>query len=440
MSPAASTETTDVCAGGRRWGGGRLQPDSVSSFGDVILVIGLESKGSLNKLLDDLRKTLGGMHAAQGSPGAPGGSIVGISRVTRWRRQMKVVRGQHRGEEWGPRRAGVAPGPSGTRWGPWRCPSWALARPPPLQQSPCFCPDVTESTWSGKPAAGSMGPRRQTGGQAVDPGSVPQRPAQEAQGSPKQPAAQPSEPLLFTPVRNGEQLASLLLDSQHPPGDTERRCLRKVQTVPRLPPDGPEPSTLCLTLTPTKNQPPTSQVFPPNLRKASPDGKNGLSNYKSEPNSRLWPGREPERQQGGPGDARRSEDRASGALGWSPVQRSAPPHSEDPGDAVREPRTCRAEEGSPGRAGEPASATAEQVGDSGSRHVPGVGARTRAHARSVGSRAVLCLLHGGRLSCHSCSMVHQFRASCLFQRKLWTPPAVVPGQASPASLLEVRRP
>ncbi|XP_045883388.1 kinase non-catalytic C-lobe domain-containing protein 1 isoform X1 [Meles meles] len=221
--------------------------------------------------------------------------------------------------------------------------------------------DVTESAWSGKPAAGSMGPRRQTGGQAVDPGSVPQRPAQEAQGSPKQPAAQPSEPLLFAPVRNGEQLASLLLDSQRPPGDTERRCLRKVQTFPRLPPDGPEPSTLCLTLTPTKNQPPTSQVFPPNLRKASPDGKNGLSNYKSEPNSRLWPGREPERQQGGPGDARRSEDRASGALGWSPVQRSAPPHSEDPGDAVREPRTCRAEEGSPGRAGEPASATAEQV-------------------------------------------------------------------------------
>ncbi|KAI5759981.1 KNDC1 [Gulo gulo luscus] len=221
--------------------------------------------------------------------------------------------------------------------------------------------DVAESAWSGKPAAGSVGPRRQTGGQAVDPGSVPQRPAQEAQGSPKQPAAQPSKPLLSAPVRNGEQLASLLLDSQRPPGDTERRGLRKVQTFPKLPPDGPEPSTLCLTLTPAKNQPPTSQVFPPNLSKASLDGKNGLSSYKSEPNSRLWPGQEPELQQGGPGDASRSGDRASGALGWSPVEQRAPPHSEDPGDAGREPRMCRAEEGSPGRAGELASATAEQV-------------------------------------------------------------------------------
>ncbi|XP_059254873.1 LOW QUALITY PROTEIN: kinase non-catalytic C-lobe domain-containing protein 1 [Mustela nigripes] len=221
--------------------------------------------------------------------------------------------------------------------------------------------DVTESTWSGKPATGSMGPRRPTGGQAVDPGSVPQRPAQEAQGSPKQPAAQPSKPLLSAPMRNGEQLASLLLDSQHPPGDMERRCLRKVQTFPKLPPDGPEPSTLCLTLTPAKNQPPIPQVFPLDLSKASLDGKNGLSSYKSEPDSRLLPGREPELQQGGPGDASQSGDRACGALGWSPVEQSAPPRCEDPGDAGREPKTCRAEEGSAGRAGELASATAEQV-------------------------------------------------------------------------------
>lgn len=61
MSRAASTETTDVCA---RGGGGEgpcvlscvhggwwLHPDSVSSFRDSILVIVLESKGSLDKLL-----------------------------------------------------------------------------------------------------------------------------------------------------------------------------------------------------------------------------------------------------------------------------------------------------------------------------------------------------------------------------------------------------
>lgn len=289
---------------------------------------------------------------------------------------MKVVLGQCCRGEWRPRRAGEA---STSLW--YQVQSLGMPtlgsgpRPPPLQQSPCFCPDVTESVWSGKPATGSVGPRRPTGGQAVDPGSVPQCPAQEAQGSPKQPAAQPSKPLLSAPVRNGEQLASLLLDSQRPPGDTEKRCLRKVQTFPKLPPDGPEPSTLCLTLTPAKNQPPTPQVFPPDLSKASLDGKNGLSSYKSEPDSRLRPGREPELQQGGPGDASRSGDRACGALGWSPVEQSAPPRCEDPGDAGREPRTCRAEEGSAGRAGEPAGAPAEQVSDSGFRHMPGGAAR-----------------------------------------------------------------
>ncbi|XP_030896914.1 kinase non-catalytic C-lobe domain-containing protein 1-like [Leptonychotes weddellii] len=220
--------------------------------------------------------------------------------------------------------------------------------------------DVTESGWSGRPAAGGLGPRKQPGGRAADPECLPQRPAPEAHGSPEQSAALPSKALLSAPVRNGERLASLILDTQRPLGDLERSRLRKVQTFPRLLPDGPEAGTLCLTLTPTKNQPPKSEVFPPDPREAFLDGKNGLSSYKSQPKSRLWPEREPELQQRGPGDASRSGDRVSGALGWSPVEESTPSRSEDPGDAGPEPRTSRADEGTPDRAGEPASAAGEQ--------------------------------------------------------------------------------
>ncbi|XP_027975823.1 LOW QUALITY PROTEIN: kinase non-catalytic C-lobe domain-containing protein 1 [Eumetopias jubatus] len=220
--------------------------------------------------------------------------------------------------------------------------------------------DVTESGWSGRPTAGSTGPRKQPGGHAADPEGLPQHPAREAHGSPEQPATLSSKPLLSAPVRNGERLASLILDTQRPLGDLERSRLRKVQTFPRLLPDGAEAGTLCLTLTPTKNQPPKSEVFPPDPRKAFLDGKNGLSSYKSQPKSRLWPEREPELQQGGPGDTSRSGDRVSGALGWSPVEESAPSLSEDPRDAGPEPGTSSADEGTPDRAGEPASTAGEQ--------------------------------------------------------------------------------
>lgn len=283
-------------------------------------------------------------------------------------------------------------------------------QPLPLQQSPCFCLDVTESGWSGRPAAGSLGPRKQPGGRAADPEGLPQRPAPEAHGSPEQPAALPSKALLSAPVRNGERLASLILDTQRPLGDLERSRLRKVQTFPRLLPDGPEAGTLCLTLTPTKNQPPKSEVFPPDPREAFLDGKNGLSSYKSQPKSRLWPEREPELQQGGPGDASRSGDRVSGALGWSPVEESAPSRSEEPGDAGPEPRTSRADEGTPDRAGEPASAAGEQVGDRGFRPTwPGRGS-ARAHTLlSVVSHAVLVVYRKeGSLSLHSCSVIYRF--------------------------------
>ncbi|EFB25102.1 hypothetical protein PANDA_021203, partial [Ailuropoda melanoleuca] len=216
--------------------------------------------------------------------------------------------------------------------------------------------DVNESAW--RPAAGSGGPRKQPGGRATDLEGLPQRPAREAHGSPEQLAALPSKPLLSAPVRNGERLTSLILDAQHPLGDLERSRLRKVQTFARLLPDGPE--AVCLTLTPTKNQLPTSEVFPPDPRKAFLDGKNGLSSYKSQPKSRLWLERESELQQGGPGDTSRSGDRVSGALGRSPVEESAPPCCEEPGDAGREPRTSRAAERTPDGAGEPARTAAEQ--------------------------------------------------------------------------------
>lgn len=275
---------------------------------------------------------------------------------------------------------------------------------PPLQQSPCFCPDVNESAW--RPAAGSGGPRKQPGGRATDLEGLTQRPAREAHGSPKQPAALPSKPLLSAPVRNGERLTSLILDAQHPLGDLERSRLRKVQTFPRLLPDGPE--AVCLTLTPTKNQLPTSEVFPPDPRKAFLDGKNGLSSYKSQPKSRLWLERESELQQGGPGDASQSGDKVSGALGQSPVEESAPPCSEEPGDAGREPRISRADERTPDRAGESARTAAEQVGDSGS-HPAWPGGALHVHARScLWSHSVLIYLEEGSLSLHSCSVFYKF--------------------------------
>lgn len=256
------------------------------------------------------------------------------------------------GEQWGTQecRRGI-PIPSGDPQGHW---------PRPPQQSPCFCPDVSESSCSGRPATGSTGPRKQPGGRTADPEGPAQRPAHEAHGAPEQPAALPSKPLLSAPVRNGERLASLVLDAQRPLGDPERSCLRKVQTFPRLLPDGPEASALCLTLGP---QLPPSELFPPDPRKAFLEGMNGLSSYKTQPSARLRPEQEPEIRRGGPGGAGRGGDGASGAPGWGPTEESPAPRPKVPGDAGREPGTCRAEERIPDGAGEPASTATEQVGD-----------------------------------------------------------------------------
>ncbi|XP_042816834.1 kinase non-catalytic C-lobe domain-containing protein 1 isoform X2 [Panthera tigris] len=217
--------------------------------------------------------------------------------------------------------------------------------------------DVSESSCSGRPATGSTGPRKQPGGRTADPEGPAQRPAHEAHGAPEQPVALPSKPLLSAPVRNGERLASLVLDAQRPLGDPERSCLRKVQTFPRLLPDGPEASALCLTLGP---QLPPSELFPPDPRKPFLEGMNGLSSYKTQPSARLRPEQEPEIRRGGPGGTGRGGDGASGAPGWGPTEESPAPRPKAPGDAGGEPGTCRAEEGILDGAGEPASTATEQ--------------------------------------------------------------------------------
>ncbi|XP_025866434.2 kinase non-catalytic C-lobe domain-containing protein 1 [Vulpes vulpes] len=212
--------------------------------------------------------------------------------------------------------------------------------------------DVNESAWRGRPAAGSLGPRKPPGGRAADPEGLPPRPAREAHGPPEPPA----KPLLSAPVRNGERLASLILDAQRPLGDPDRSRLRKVQTFPRLLPDGPEPSALGLTLAPSRLQLPASEVFPPDPRRAFLDGKSGLSSYTTQPQARLWPERGPEPRQGGAADASAGH-RAAGAPGHSPGEENPPPRSQEPGDAGRGPSRAG---GPPDGAGEPASTAAEQ--------------------------------------------------------------------------------
>ncbi|XP_077733222.1 kinase non-catalytic C-lobe domain-containing protein 1 isoform X1 [Canis aureus] len=212
--------------------------------------------------------------------------------------------------------------------------------------------DVNESAWRGRPAAGSLGPRKPPGSRAADPEGLPPRPAREAHGPPEPPA----KPLLSAPVRNGERLASLILDPQRPLGDLDRSRLRKVQTFPRLLPDGPEPSALGLTLAPSRLQLPASEVFPPDPRRVFLDGKSGLSSYTTQPQARLWPERGPEPRQGGAADASAGH-RAAGTPGRSPAEESPPPRSREPGDAGRGPSRAG---GPPDGAGEPASVAAEQ--------------------------------------------------------------------------------
>ncbi|XP_044604248.2 kinase non-catalytic C-lobe domain-containing protein 1 isoform X1 [Equus asinus] len=231
--------------------------------------------------------------------------------------------------------------------------------------------DLSESTWRGRLAPRSAGPRRQPGDASADPEvpacpeGLPQTPACKG---PEHPGTLLSKPLLPEPVRNGEShgregLANLILDTQRPLGDLdrgflERSCLRKVQTFPRLLPEGPEASALCLSLTSTKNQLPTPELLPPDPRKAFSEEKNGLSSFKAQLKSGLWPEPEPELQWAGALGAGHGRDRVAGAP--SPVEESPPPHPEDPHEAGQDPRTPGSDKGILDGAGEPGSTATEQ--------------------------------------------------------------------------------
>ncbi|XP_059755716.1 kinase non-catalytic C-lobe domain-containing protein 1 isoform X7 [Balaenoptera ricei] len=228
--------------------------------------------------------------------------------------------------------------------------------------------DVSEITWRERLAAKSVGPKRQAGDRSADPAALPaleSRPPSPAGEGLEHPGTPPSKALLSAPVKNGEspgqeglvpeRLACLLLDAQRPLGDPdrgflERSCLRKVQTLPRLPPCGPEAGALCLSLTSTKTQPPAPEFFPPDPRKPFPEGKNGLTSFQAQPESSLWPERDAELRRGG--------DR--GARGRGPAEESPPPGSKGPRDAGRDPGAPEPDDGTADRAGEPGGAALEQ--------------------------------------------------------------------------------
>uniref|UniRef100_A0A8D1V5M2 Kinase non-catalytic C-lobe domain-containing protein 1 n=1 Tax=Sus scrofa TaxID=9823 RepID=A0A8D1V5M2_PIG len=237
------------------------------------------------------------------------------------------------------------------------------------------CQDVSESTWRGRLTPRSGGLKRQPGDCPADPEATPapegppQTPAREG---PEHPRTLPAKSLLSAPVRNGEspgqeglapeRLACLILDAQRPPGDQdtgfpERSRLRKVQTFPQLPPDGdgPEASPLSLTLTSVKSQPPASEFFPPDPKKALPEGINGPSSFQP-----LWPNREQGLQEQGARGKGCSEERGAGVPSRGPAEERPLPSSEDPRDASRDPGTPEADDEIRAGAGEPGSAATEQ--------------------------------------------------------------------------------
>ena len=236
---------------------------------------------------------------------------------------------------------------------------------------PCSLPDVSDITWRGRLAPRSAGPKRQPGDRSADPEAMPALegwPPSPAREGPEHHGTPPSKALLSSPVKNGEspgqealapeRLACLLLDAQRPPADLDRGFLdrsrlRKVRTLPRLPPDGPESGALCVSLTSVKTQLPASEFSPPDPKKAFPEGKHSLSSFQTQPASRLWLERELELRRGG--------DKWVGC--GSPVRERPPPGSQGPRDAGGDLGTPEPDEGTAAGTGEPDRAAAEQVGD-----------------------------------------------------------------------------
>ncbi|XP_059517625.1 kinase non-catalytic C-lobe domain-containing protein 1 isoform X1 [Myotis daubentonii] len=222
--------------------------------------------------------------------------------------------------------------------------------------------DISESAWRGRLAPRSVGPKRQPGDHGTDPEAPP-----APQGRPQTPACDPrtlsSKLLLSPPAKNGEShigegLASLVLDAQRP---TERGRLRKVQTVPRLLPEGPEASTLCLPLTSVKNQLPTLEFFPSDPGKAFPERKSGPFSFSGQPKSRLRPEQEPGLQGEGARGVDPSGGGAAGVSDQGPVEECHPPCPEDPQDAGGDSgMMLGVDQQIPEGAGEPGSAASDQ--------------------------------------------------------------------------------
>ncbi|XP_069316291.1 kinase non-catalytic C-lobe domain-containing protein 1 [Eulemur rufifrons] len=227
--------------------------------------------------------------------------------------------------------------------------------------------DVGETTWREKPAPRSAGPRRPPGDRGTDPEPPPQRRPPAGPEPETSPRPSPPKPLLSSSMRNGEGhtrggLAGLFLDTRGPLGELDRDLvrrgrLRKVQTFPRLLPDGPEVSS--------KHQLLASELFPLDPKKVFPDGENGPSSSKTQPRCRLWPEPEPTPRLGGAPRAGLGGAGAPGAPkascpGQAPAEERPPPCPANPGEPGSEGRTPGSDEEIPEGAGQPAGAAVEQ--------------------------------------------------------------------------------
>lgn len=218
--------------------------------------------------------------------------------------------------------------------------------------------DVSESAWRGRLAPRSVGPKRQPGDHGADP--------EAPQGRPQTPACDPrtlsSKLLLSPPAKNGESrlgegLASLVLDAPRP---AESGRLRKVQTVPRLLPEGPEAGALCLPPACVTNQLPTSEFSAPDPRKAFSERKSGPPSLKGPPKARARPEQEPGLQGEGARGVGPSGGGAAGGPGQGPVEECHPPCPEDPPEAGGDSGMLGADQQVPEGAGEPGSAASDQ--------------------------------------------------------------------------------
>uniref|UniRef100_A0A8C2VEZ2 Kinase non-catalytic C-lobe domain containing 1 n=1 Tax=Chinchilla lanigera TaxID=34839 RepID=A0A8C2VEZ2_CHILA len=251
--------------------------------------------------------------------------------------------------------------------------------------------DVSENTWKGRSAPRSVGPKRPPGDLCADPEALstpegqpqppaPRDPEREASRGPRPP---PTKPLLSAPMKNGESpsregLASLVLDTTSLLGEPDRDILkrsrlRKVQTFPRLLSEGPEANAFCLSLTSSKKQLTISDFFPPDPRKFLLEGKNGLSSFRAQSKSRLWPEQEPRLQLEEALGSSHSTDREPGASGQpdtsspdqGPAENRPSPHPVDLQDAGHETQTPGNTEGILEGGGKPGSTASEQVGGQG---------------------------------------------------------------------------